>query len=138
MGNLAFFRDETGKPVAVLIDFDLATIPQFADNTREERAGTSPFMAREYLLSPKNDYGLHHDLESFYYCAVWHGLGYKMGESYSCKQGVKGDPLASWRTDDYLCMAREKYAFLTFERETLDGISDEDFLHKCKLLWEKF
>ena len=141
MKNLAFYRDENGKPVAVLIDFDLATMPPLQAASREgERVGTVPFMARDYLLSPDCNYGFHHDLESFLYCAVWHGFGYEVNETFPCDEGSANDILIDWRIGDFRQLANYKICFMThyFGLELLNKISDKEYARKCKLLWQKF
>lgn len=140
MQNLAFYRNEAQNPVAVLIDFDLATTGPVNRAADEERIGTVPFIAREHLLSPEQEYGLHHDLESLFYCAVWYGLGYETLEKYPCKKGQTDDILNEWHAGDYRTMGLAKGIFVSCasERWVFEHFVDKKFGEKCKLLWLKF
>ena len=140
MSNLAYYRDDAGRPIAVLIDFDLAIKSPLDKPSSEEHVGTVPFMSREYLLYPDCDYGLHHDLESFYYCVIWHGLGYETLDKYPCEKGGQDDILKDWRVGSYRQMALIKSAHLASDimHEISDSFLDESFAEKCKILCGKF
>ena len=91
INNLAFYYDDDVF-VVVLLDFDLASTPESTWHVRKHRTGTVPFMARQildtrYLYFHK----IYHDLESLFYCLVWHALGYRR------RQSPPGDPLRLWR-----------------------------------------
>lgn len=137
MRNLSFYRSEDGKPVAVLIDYDLATMPPLEKPTGE-RIGTVPFMARELLLIPDINYGLHHDYESFFFCAIWHGLGYETLDKYPCEEGRDGDILKGWWTGEYDDMANSKGAFMFNRHRIYDLIIDKTFSDKCLRIWRPF
>ena len=138
MRNLAFFREEDGKLVAVLIDYDLASMPPLDKSYREERVGTLPFMARELLQSADIDYGLQHDYESFLYCAVWHGLGYETNDKCACEEGSDKDILKYWRLGRYDEIASRKFAFIAIRHETFDLIKDKSFSERCERIWNQF
>ena len=143
MKNLAFYRDESGKPVAVLIDFDHAVTPPFKQVSREcGHFGTATFLAREYLVDANCNYDFHHDLESFFYCAVWHGLGYEVNDSeaYPFDEDAHLDVLNDWRTGPYIRRGKMKYAFMASHigSKALSRIPYEDYAQRCKLLWQKF
>ena len=139
MGNIAFFRDEARKPVAVLIDFDLAIRSPLDKLSSEEHVGTVPFLSVEYIMCPNCEYGLHHDLESFYYCVIWHGLGYETLDKFPCEKGRQDDILKIWRIGDRQQMAFMKIAHLCSKimQGVFDSFLDKSFTEKCKLLWEK-
>ena len=137
MRNLAFFRAIDGKPVAVLIDYDLATVPPIVEPTGE-RIGTAPFMARELLLIPDIKYGLHHDYESFFFCAIWHGLGYETLDKYPCEEGHDDDILKGWRTGEFERMADWKCTFMLYRRKAFDLILDRTFSDTCLRIWRQF
>lgn len=67
--------------VVVLLDFDLASTPESTRRVSKYRTGTYPFMARR-ILDTGYPYVLkiYHDLESLFYCLVWHALGYRTGK----------------------------------------------------------
>lgn len=140
MKNLAFYRGEGEKPVAVLIDFDLATMPPLDDTKRVGRIGTVPFMCCAMLVNAECAYSLHYELESFFYCAVWHGLGYETSEEYPRADGSTDDILKNWRVGNFERMGMRKNLFLTSSMglETLRYIADESYARKCKLLWRLF
>lgn len=140
MKNLAFHRDISGNPIAVLIDFDLATILPLEDRKPVGRIGTVPFMAYSTLIDPARKYAFHHELESFFYCAVWHGFGYETSDAYPCADGSTDDVLMRWRIGDYESMGRLKMSFLgtTDGLEVISHMSDKSFARKCSLLWRKF
>lgn len=140
MQNLAYYRTEAGAPVAVLIDFDLATVPPYRSADREERIGTAPFMARDHLISLKATYGLQHDFESFFYCAVWHGLGYETSETYPCKEGCAEDILMDWRTGSYVEMGYSKNFFLmsSIGIKIMDEMAEQNYARKCRRLFLAF
>ena len=137
MKNLAYYREDGGRAVGVLIDFDLATMPPLEQTDSSERIGTVAFMAHEHLLYPENKYGLHHDLESFFYCAIWHGLGYDTCEKYPCEEGSSTDVLYYWRVGKYERMARHKVA-LSPDDGVFSLMRDKDFSRKCLRLLEVF
>lgn len=140
MQNLAYYRTEAGAPVAVLIDFDLATVPPYRSADREERIGTAPFMARDHLISLKATYGLQHDFESFFYCAVWHGLGYETSETYPCKEGCTEDILMDWRTGSYVDMGYSKNFFLMscIGIDIMDEMVEQNYARRCRRLFLAF
>jgi hypothetical protein len=114
-----FYRDECGKVAAVLIDYDLATMPPFdKDPTSKHLTGTAPFMAYELLcLDPNVTYqhGLHHDLESCFYCMIWHGVGYKTNKKFTKLKKV--DILRDWRVGAWKTIAGRKFSFVV-ERDS--------------------
>ncbi|THH03527.1 hypothetical protein EW145_g6186 [Phellinidium pouzarii] len=109
IGNLAFYR-VGDKVIGILLDFDLASFPHEGHASRH-RTGTAPFMAREVLNAARNAYchGIHHELESILYIAIWHGVGY-VGYAPPNKDILKG-----WRTGDWSQLLKEKKAFLDDE-----------------------
>ena len=48
-GNLMYTRDEQGRVVGVLNDFDLSVLASLASEFSTERTGTVPFMATDLL-----------------------------------------------------------------------------------------
>ena len=48
-GNLMYTRDEQGRVVGVLNDFDLSVLASVAGEFSTERTGTVPFMATDLL-----------------------------------------------------------------------------------------
>ncbi|KAH7917955.1 hypothetical protein BV22DRAFT_1042084 [Leucogyrophana mollusca] len=83
-GNLMYYRDQSGRAVGVLNDFDLATLAENEAPTGNQRTGTVPFMARE-LLSPEGLVGqithmYQHDAESFVWVLVWVCLRFRGGQ----------------------------------------------------------
>ena len=121
----------------MLIDFDLATIPPFTETGNKERIGTVAFMACELLNKPDIKYGLHHDYESFFYCAIWHGLGYETSEKYPCEEGSTMDILHDWRVGHYGMMALFKYA-LDPGHKAFSLMRNKEFSRKCLRIWEAF
>jgi hypothetical protein len=115
-----FYRDECGKVVAVLIDYDLATMPPFdKDPTSKHRTGTAPFMAYELLNLDFNatyQHGLHHDLESCFYCIIWHGVGYKTNKKFTKLRTMphlpRADVLRDWRVGAWKKIASSKFNFV--------------------------
>ncbi|KAH7920981.1 hypothetical protein BV22DRAFT_1132646 [Leucogyrophana mollusca] len=84
VGNLMCYRDELGRAVGVLNDFDLATLAENEAPSGNQRTGTVPFMARE-LLSPEGLDGeithmYRHDAESFIWVLVWVCLRFREGQ----------------------------------------------------------
>ena len=135
--NLAYYREDCGRAVGVLIDFDLATMPPLERTDSPERIGTVAFMAHEHLLYPDTKYGLHHDLESFFYCAIWHGLGYDTCEKYPLEEGERTDILYYWRVGKYRTMAYHKVA-LSPDKSAFRRMQDKEFSRKCIKLLEVF
>lgn len=117
IGNLAFSvvkkTNEDGETVeikVILLDFDLASIPKTRKRQASKlRTGTAPFMARDVLNAEREPYvhGLHHDLESLLYVAIWQSLGYRL---YTPPEDC--DPLVAWRKGDYKAILNAKRAFL--------------------------
>lgn len=137
MKNLAFYKDEDRKLIGVLIDYDLATMPPFEKTDNGERIGTVAFMACEFLNLPNIKYGLHHDYESFLYCAIWHGLGYETCERYPRIKGTDMDILYDWRVGQYDMMACYKAA-LSPKHIAFGLMQDRKFAGTCLRLWEVF
>ena len=137
MKNLAYYKDEDRRPIAVLIDFDLATMPPFEKTDSKERIGTVAFMACDLLARPDVKYGLHHDYESFFYCTIWHGLGYEINEKYPCEKGSSVDILYDWRVGHYGMISCYKYA-LTPKHRAFSLMLDQNFSKKCLDLWKVF
>ena len=137
MKNLAYYKDEDRRPIAVLIDFDLAIMPPFEERDNKERIGTVAFMACDLLDRPDVKYGLHHDYESFFYCTIWHGLGYEINEKYPCEKGSSVDILYDWRVGHYGMISCYKYA-LTPKHRAFALMIDQNFSKKCMDLWKVF
>lgn len=121
-GNLAFYRDEKGKAILVILDFDLASYVNTEAHKNEVRTGTAPFMAREVLRGFHENYkhGLHHDLESLFYILVWYALGYR-------RRCPPNDLLRRWRKGSYEEIKAAKEKFISQkdvgnDRDTLQGI----------------
>lgn len=140
MRNLAYYKGPDGRPVATLIDFDLATMPPLVEAASEVRIGTVAFMARELLLIPDCDYGLHHDYESLFYCAIWNGLGYETRPSYPCQKGSKDDILIGWRTGSFCDMGHLKNCFImtSHVHKIVEHIQDKTYADKCLNMCEQF
>ena len=137
MKNLAYYRDEDRRPIAVLIDFDLAIMPPFENSDNTERIGTVAFMGCELLDRPDVKYGLNHDHESFFYCTIWHGVGYEISEKYPCEEGSSMDILYDWRVGHYGMISCYKYA-LTPKHRAFSLMLDQKFSKKCMDLWKVF
>lgn len=137
MKNLAYYRGEGRRPIGVLIDFDLATMPPLDQSNNKERIGTVTFMSSEILFRPYIKYGLHHDFESFFYCAIWHGRGYEISEHYPREEGSDMDILYDWRVGQYSTMGYHKNA-LTPKHKAFHLMRDQEFSKKCLKLWEVF
>ncbi|KAH7920466.1 hypothetical protein BV22DRAFT_1198884 [Leucogyrophana mollusca] len=83
-GNLMYYRDQSGRAVGVLNDFDLATLAENEAPSGNQRTGTVPFMARA-LLTPKGLKGqithtYRHEAESFVWVLVWVCLRFREGQ----------------------------------------------------------
>lgn len=110
MNNLAYYKDDDGAFVVVILDFDLASTPESRGHPSKHRSGTAPFMAREILLvHPDHSYyhNIYHDLESLFYCLVWHATGYR-----GKRQLGKGDPLLTWKRGELAHLLEAKNAFI--------------------------
>ena len=93
------------------------------DPTSKHRTGTAPFMAYELLYLDSNatyQHGLHHDLESCFYCIIWHGVGYKTNKKFTKLKMIqtmqlvrKADILRDWRVGAWKNIASSKYSFVT-------------------------
>ncbi|KAH7923180.1 hypothetical protein BV22DRAFT_985391, partial [Leucogyrophana mollusca] len=74
-GNLMYYKDESGRVVGVLNDFDLATLVIGKGPTGNQRTGTVPFMARDLLTKEGLDGDIthiyRHEVESFIWVLVW-------------------------------------------------------------------
>ena len=105
IGNLAY-EMVNGRPVIIILDFELATVVGDKVRTNEVRTGTAPFMAREVLKGFESGYThtLNHDLESVYYIAYWHVVGYR-GYELPAKDY---DPLKSWWSGSFEEMRKAK------------------------------
>ena len=81
-----------------------------------------------------------HDLESFFYCLIWHGLGYETLDKYPCENGHDEDILNGWWTGDYIDIAYRKSAFMTSTllHKMFNRFLDKAFADKCKVLWRNF
>ena len=101
-----------GKPVIIILDFELATVVGDEVRTNEVRTGTAPFMAREVLKGFESGYThtLNHDLESVYYIVGWHLAGYR-GYLLPSFKGKEKDPRQEWWKKDYqeMCRAKEDH-----------------------------
>jgi hypothetical protein len=114
-----FHREECSEVIAVLIDYDLATMPPFdKDSTSKHLTGTAPFMAYELLTLDSNatyQHGLHHDLESCFYCMIWHGVGYKTNKKLTKFRTVADphgvDVLRDWQVGSWTIIAEKKLNF---------------------------
>ncbi|THH04311.1 hypothetical protein EW145_g5617 [Phellinidium pouzarii] len=107
--NIAFYEDDEGNIIGILLDFDLASLPHQGHDSRH-RTGTAPFMAREVLNAAEKAYthGVHHELESLLYILVWHGVGYK---GYTLPKGTD-DTLKEWRKGTWGTILRNKETFI--------------------------
>lgn len=115
-----YYNTEEDKLAVVPIDYGLASAPSIGglDPTADHRSVNFPFSACEILLNPGCAHGLHHDLESVLYCAVWYGIGYRQGKPFPFpqKQSRFGkrpdDHLKKWRTGTARTVFLEKRFFL--------------------------
>ena len=126
-------------------DFDVALTFVSPRHPIRGRIGTPPFMEcptdfseldpRKHLSWADHKPEVHHDLESLFYCLVWHALGYKRDRVPT------GDLLRHWRKRDIGAMLEAKQAFIK-DREEMDSILDiaDPILLKepVKMLWEKY
>ena len=140
IGNLAYYRDENGKVVAVLLDFDLASMPGSRRYSSKHRTGTAPFMAREVLDSNNVRYmhKIYHDLESLFYALVWHAVGYR-GTNLPPQKGV--DPLKNWRTGDVKAMLNAKKDFFRNEDAldiAFDSTTESSLYNKVRRVWDEY
>ena len=87
-------------------DFELAAKVGDPSHASGHRTGTAPFMAREVLKGFESGYRhtLNHDLESVYYVACWHVVGYR---GYKLP-GTNSDPLNGWWSGSFKEMYRAK------------------------------
>lgn len=132
------------KHVGVLLDFDLASMGASQSPTSNHRTGTLPFMSREILWYANRTHQLHHDLESYVYCLIWHAVGYRRGKPYPRpKQGrkfdgkIRDDYLKSWRVGDFEQMGSQKSRIFTdilFREDLLRIISDNHLNNTCRTL----
>lgn len=136
--NLAYYTDETGRVIGVLIDFDLASAPPFDfERTSNHRTGTVPFMALDVLDISAGTicvHGLHHDLESYFYVIMWHGLGYR-GAS---RPKTNSDPLEGWRKGSWQQVMNSKMAFFANAKaaENMFGSMTKRLQVRCKRFYE--
>lgn len=138
--NLAFRREESGKLIGVLIDFELAILTLDDIQPNRKPVGTPPFMAHMHMYKPKAAYRLCHELESYLYCAVWHGLGYDACKEFPRAPGHEEDILHQWRTGSWADRASAKYLFLTWQiqYDIIRHIPDKEFAKKCRCMVERF
>lgn len=137
--NLAYLRGGDGKLTGVLLDFELAITDPMAKPTSEERSGTIPFMAHDYMFYPEKPYELCYEYESFLYCAIWHGLGYDKGSQFPRVKGETNDILYSWRVGTWGQMTIAKNDFLhRLDDRIIAYIPDETFAKKCDDICQDF
>ena len=139
MANLAYYENDCGDPIAVLLDFDLAVMPS-VELPKPHPFGTVVFMARDYLMTPSCEYRVEHDVESLYYCAIWHGLGYESSSRYPRRVGSNADILERWRVGEYKYLALMKSAHIGSKimDYIFDYIPDASYVEKCKQLREVY
>ncbi|KAI5115612.1 hypothetical protein M0805_004097 [Coniferiporia weirii] len=133
--NLAFYV-VNNKVIGVLIDFDLASLPPYT-RASKHRTGTAPFMAREVLNKRDYCHGVHHELESFLYIAVWHGAGYK---GYTLQPG-RHDVLKEWRKSNWEKVLEAKKLFITDDDKAeriFAGINDQKLSWRCRFIRQEF
>ena len=139
IGNLAYYRDENDEVVAVLLDFDLASMPGSRMYSSQHRIGTAPFMAREVLDSNNVRYmrKIYHDLESLFYALVWHAVGYR-GTKFPPQKGV--DPLKIWRIGDVKAMLNAKKDFFRSEDalEIAFGDTESSLYQEVRQVWDEY
>lgn len=140
MNNLMYHRDEQGLPVGVLIDFDLARIIPLDAPRTTDRVGSVPFMSYYILWGMNCPYGLHHDLESYLYCAIWHGMGYRTSSAFPCVNGSTNDILYNWRAGSFRSMGDAKVDLLSSRAacRILRNIPDKEYAFKCLNMRNKF
>ena len=134
MGNLAYYKIGD-QYIIVLLDFDLATTTDSAENTSQRRTGTAPFMSRDVLsaIGPEGKYIHHvrHDLESVFCIIIWYGLGYN---ARGPRDG-KPDLLELWRVGDYIKIYEAKVDFISQDSPSLLNYIESTLLHGvCYLL----
>lgn len=126
MGNLAFYM-KGDQYIIVLLDFDLATTTDSAENSSQRRTGTAPFMSRDVLsaIGPEGKYIHHvrHDLESIFFVIIWYGFGY---DARGPRPG-KPDLLRAWRVGDYIKIYEAKKAFISDTPPTLLNAIESNF-----------
>ena len=105
--SCGFRTGEDGQLIGVLCHFDYAIFPPYNGPSSNFRVGTSFFMPAEHLIDPLAGYYFRHEMESYLYCCVWFGVGYRDLFSKMPKNGEK-DVLMHWRrgTRLYLNLAK--------------------------------
>lgn len=137
--NLAYYRGVGDKLVGILLDFELAMVGYERTPLPPGRVGTKPFMAHEYMFYPDHPYELRHDLESYLYCAIWHGLGYDLGVDLPHETGAPEDILYDWREGSWDSMILAKRSFIMQQSEGIIALMpDAEFAEKCSKLREPF
>ncbi|THH04541.1 hypothetical protein EW145_g5443 [Phellinidium pouzarii] len=129
--NIAFYEDDEGNIIGILLDFDLASLPHQGHDSRH-RTGTAPLMAREVLNAAEKAYthGVHHELESLLYIIVWHGMGYK---GYTLPKGTE-DTLVMWRKGTWENILQHKKTFIQDQSEAskiISKIRDRKLANHC-------
>ena len=65
-------------------------------------------MAQDYMYNPERPYCLHHEFESYLYCAIWHGVGYDEGVEMPRSEGDEKDVLYACRAGPWIEMTSAK------------------------------
>jgi hypothetical protein len=104
---MMYRREEDGRIVGILTDFDLAiSMTRSEKPSSTHRRGTAPFMALELLHPDACEQELSHDFESALYILLWVALGHKGWKPPS------GDPLSGWRRGTWAQIYKAKRAFI--------------------------
>jgi len=122
-GNLMYKKDDTGKVIGVLGDFDLSSLLA-KPSTNTERTGTVPFMALDLLTKKAlagevpHDYG--HEAEAYFWVGVYDTACYNNGRT------VNTAPPAQWNSLNATTLREKKLDYLDRLEEHEATASQED------------
>jgi Fungal protein kinase len=131
VNNMMYRRDEHGRVIGILSDFDLAvSMTRSGTASSTHRSGTAPFMALDLLRSDPCKQELEHDFESALYIMVWVALGYK-----GWKPPLTGDPLSNWRrgTWSQICDAKELFINRNPDKDLLGLVNSQYQVLRSKI-----